>query len=197
MMKANNVIKTTTVTHFLIMILMLSFQEAIAVEYYTPSLPEISAPFEVSLYLSIITPSMLVEESGNRRRNRERKERKNAEQRKEEALRRKAQMNVPDMVVKEIIITPPIPPSEKETWNIRLEDTDNPENHAILKIHFPPDYKPMPEDNIPIGRIQEGDKVTFETSTHANGWTLHNDAGERLIFVPVNDVQMESFSESF
>jgi|GEM_PF-866619 len=198
-MRSNILIKTTIITHLLIAILILSSKDAIAVDYYTPSLPGSSAYFEISIYFSMIAPSLLVEESKpeNRRYRRQQKERNRAKKREEEEIKRKAQMNVPDMVVKEIIITPPIAPFQKATWKIHLEDTDNPENNVILMIYFSPDYQPVPGDNIPIGRIQEGDRVTFETSPRLNGWMLYNDAGERLTFVPVNDVQLESFSEQF
>jgi len=147
---------------------------------------------ETASYSSVIVPIFLslqiqdsIEESTpeNRRYRREEKER-------HEARRRKAQTHVPDMQVKEIIIV------KNERYNIeqlqiRFEDPHNPENYAVLTTNIW--YK----DNHKIGKLKEGDGVVFQNSTIGVGWDLKDDQGENLVFVPVDHLQFESFSEPF
>jgi len=147
------------------------------------------------LYFIAQIPSAIIYDlkPENIRKRREYRERAKAKQREEENLRRKAQMDVPDMVVKEIIIT--LDEYENEKWGIRLEDPTNPENYASLTRYFRLE-KRKNRGALPEETLQQGDRIVFgATERPGYGWYIYNDRGEKITSIRVENIQLENFSE--
>jgi len=146
------------------------------------------------LYFITQIPSAIIEDlkPENRRKRREYRERAEAKRREEENLRRKAQMNVPDMVVKEIIIT--LDKYGKEEWKIHLEDPINPENYTSLTRYFWPEERKnrrvFPEET-----LKQGDRIVFGATERYYGWYIYNDRGEKITSIRVDKVHLKDFSE--
>jgi len=159
-----------------------------------PSAFIVLSPLYLSFFPFYLSAKELELKSENRRDRRERRERDNAKRREEEEVRRKAQMNVPNMVVKEIIIT--LNEYGIETWQIRLEDPTNQENYAVLTRYSWPETRKN-RNAFPEEKLQQGDRIVFEVTELGNGWYIYDDRGEKITYIPVSDVQLESFSEKF
>jgi len=146
------------------------------------------------LYFISQIPSAIIEDlkPENRRKRREHRERTKAKQREEENLRRKAQMNVPDMEVKEIIIT--LDEYGKEKWEIRLEDPINPGNHTALTRYFWPEQRKN-RSLFPEETLKQGDRIVFGATERNYGWYIYNDRGEKITSIRVENVQLADFSE--
>jgi len=148
------------------------------------------------LYLILHFPSLLIEDlkPESIRKRREYKERAKAKRREEENLRRKLQMKVPDMEVKEIIIT--LDEYGKERWQIRLEDPATPKNYAALTRYFGPERRKN-RGACPEEKLQQGDRIVFGVTETGNGWYIYNDKGEKITSIRVANVQLECFSKPF
>jgi len=108
---------------------------------------------------------------------------------KHEARRQKLQANIPDMLVKQINYD-----ESNGKWQMRLEDPNNPENHAILTQHFQPKNRP----DKGVVTLQEGDKVVFgEGCLLSGGWLLYDDSGKQIGYAVPDNVQLDNYSEQF
>jgi len=191
-MKTRLWIKNKSLIHLiLLLILTLLFTQTAMSFFWAKNGDPTSAESSVLSILSPIILSVHIKDEIKESRPETRRYRQ-AEKERHEIRRRKLQANIPDMVVKQINYD-----ESNGKWQMRLEDPNNPENHAILTQHFWPKNRPD-RDTDSIVNLQEGDKVVFgEGSLLSRGWLLYDDSGKKIGYAVPDDVQLDNYSEQF